>query len=132
MIKKLIFIMCFVPFPVFADELKVLPSIYVDNEIRENLIKYPEIIDNGYVLIEEERIAKLFFSPIPPDVNFEIENILLFSWSGSGQDEIEHNRDEDGIYNFVYKRGLTKDLVNHIKIYVLKKNDKFLFHRVLN
>jgi hypothetical protein len=45
MIKKLIFIMCFVPFPVFADELKALPSIYVDNEIRENLIKYPGIIE---------------------------------------------------------------------------------------
>jgi hypothetical protein len=124
-------IMCFVPFPVFASELAEIPSLYIAPEIRSDFIAYPKIIDNGYVLIEKYYEAQKFFRPVPPDADFTKENILVFAWGGSGEDKIDYDQDEEGVYHFVLKKGLTKDYVSHIKIFVLKKTDRFLFHRVL-
>ena len=125
-------IMCFVPFPIFAGELAEIPSLYIAPEIRSDFIAYPKIIDNGYVLIEKYYDAQKFFRPVPPDADFTKENILMFAWGGSGEDKIDYDQDEDGVYHFVLKKGLTKDYVSHIKIYVIKKNDRWLFHRVLD
>jgi hypothetical protein len=124
-------IMCFVPFPVFANDLQELPFFYIDIETRAQLNDYPATIDNGYVLIETISQAQTFFNPIPPDVDFDNQNVLMFAWGGSGGDKIDYDRDEDAVYHFVLKRGLTRDYRLHTKIYVLKKSDQFLFHRVL-
>lgn len=124
-------IMCFVPFPVFAAELPEIPSFYVAPEVRATLIDSPEVINNGYVLMQKVSQAQVFFRPVPPDADFTTENVLMFAWGGSGEDKIDYDQDEDGVYHFVLKKGLTKDYVSHIKIFVLKKHDEFLFHRVL-
>jgi len=124
-------IMCFVPFPVFATELPEIPSLYVAPEVRATLIDSPEVINNGYVLMQKVAQAQVFFRPVPPDADFTTENVLMFAWGGSGEDKIDYDQDEDGVYHFVLKKGMTKDYVSHIKIFVLKKNDEFLFHRVL-
>ena len=124
-------IMCFVPFPIFAGELQEIPNLYVAPEVRATLIDSPETIRNGYVLIEKYYDAQTFFRPVPPDADFTKENVLMFAWGGSGGDKIEYDQDEEGVYHFVLKRGLTKDYVSHIKIYVINKNDRWLFHRVL-
>lgn len=124
-------IMCFVPVPVFANDLKELPFFYIDIETRTQLEDYPQTISNGYVVIESISQAQKFFNPIPPDVDFDSENVIMFVWGGSGQDKIDYDRDEDAVYNFVYKRGMTKDYYLHTKLYVMKKRDRFIFHRVL-
>ena len=125
-------IMCFVPFPIFAGELQEIPNFYVAPEVRATLIDSPELINNGYVLIQKVHQAQVFFKPVPPDADFTTENVLLFAWGGSGQDRIDYDQDKDGVYHFVLKKGMTRDYVSHIKIFVLKKNDEFLFHRVLD
>jgi len=124
-------VMCFVPFPVFATELPEIPSLYVAPEVRATLIDSPEVINNGYVLMQKVSQSQVFFRPVPPDADFTTENVLMFAWGGSGEDKIDYDQDEDGVYHFVLKKGMTKDYVSHIKIFVLKKNDEFLFHRVL-
>ena len=123
--------MCFVPFPVFADDLKELPFFYIDIETRSQLEDNPESIQNGYVVIESISQAQRFFNPVPPDVDFDKESVIMFAWGGSGQDNIDYDRDEDAVYHFVYKRGMTRDYRLHTKLYVIKKQDHFIFHRVL-
>jgi hypothetical protein len=124
-------IMCFVPFPIFAGELTEVPSLYLTNEFRQSMNDYPVDVENGYILIEKISQAQKYMRPIPPDVDFDKENLLLFVWGGSGQDKIDYDQDEE-VYNFVLKRGLTRDYRLHLKLYVLKKTDNFIFHRVLH
>lgn len=124
-------IMCFVPFPIFAGELTEIPSLYISPEAREAFENNPEAFANGYALLEKVYHAQTFMRPVPPDIEFDKENVIMFVWGGSGGDKIEYDQDEEGVYHFVLKRGLTKDYVSHIKIYVINKNDRWLFHRVL-
>ena len=116
----------------FADgELKKVPEFYVSPELRGLVAEYPTAIANGYVFIDKISEAQNFFRPIPPDANFEEENIIFFAWNGSKNDTIDYEKDEEGTYHFVLKRGESTDLIEHIKIFVINKSDEFLFHRVL-
>lgn len=48
---------------------------------------------------------------------FETHDVLLFEWSGSGQDELVIHNIEDGVCIFEYKRGRTRDLKHHIEAF---------------
>ena len=58
-------------------------------------------------------------------IDFEKQKVLVFRWSGSGQDSLtvkaEPNEKKPDQPHFVfhYKRGLTKDLRPHAKVYLL-------------
>ena len=127
----LLVLSCF--FSLENESIKEIPSIYIKPEVREIFYDYPLIIENGYVFLDNKNKAQGFFDPIPPEANFDRQNIIIFAWKGSGQDKIDYEYDNIGkIHNFVYKRGLTKDHKEHVKIISINKEEKWLFHRVLD
>lgn len=58
------------------------------------------------------------------EVNFEKQQLVLFHWSGSGQDKVTPVT-RDGKVVFEVKRGLTKDLRNHALLFALAKETKW-------
>lgn len=114
-----------------ADEIKEIPSFYLRPELYQSFADYPFIIQNGYAFIDSFQKAEKYFDHLPPEVNFDSEQVVVFAWNGSGQDKIEYEKMEN-VYHFVYKRGQTKDLKQHIKIVSIPKKNEWIFHRVLD
>jgi len=116
----------------FADEqIKNIPAIYVSPELTGLVAEYPAAVINGYIFIDNINQAERFFRPIPPDINLQKENVIIFAWNGSSVDKIDHEKDENNMHHFVLKRGKANDLYEHVKIYAINKEEEFLFHRVL-
>lgn len=60
------------------------------------------------------------------EVNFKKEYLLLFRWAGSGGDRLSFTSDEKtGEVSFALKRGLTRDLRSHVKLFALPKAAKY-------
>jgi len=114
----------------FANELKEVPSIYINPKLEKVFWEHPSIISNGYVVVNDLKKANYFFDHIPPDANFDSQDIIIFAWSGSTDDCIDYSA-EEATYHFVYKKGMTQELTKHIKLFVMDKNDNWLYHRVL-
>ena len=51
-------------------------------------------------------------------VDLKKEYLLLFQWSGSGQDKLEM-KEEKGTVTFSYVRGRTRDLRRHARLFAL-------------
>ncbi len=60
-------------------------------------------------------------------VDFKKQMLLVFIWQGSGQDKLDYTVAESfpEQIQFAYKRGFTKDLREHVHIYVLRNNVKW-------
>ena len=114
----------------FGEELKEIPAIYLRPELYNSVVEYPLVIQNGYAFVDSVQMAEKYFDHLPPEVNFDSEQVVIFAWNGSGQDKIEYEKMED-VYHFVYKRGQTKDLQQHIKIVSIPKKNNWLYHRVI-
>ncbi|MDY3552200.1 hypothetical protein R5W24_001280 [Gemmata sp. JC717] len=57
-------------------------------------------------------------------VNFENEKLLVFAWDGSGQDKIAvtgETKDGKSVLTLTYTPGLTRDLRQHVKLFVVPK-----------
>ncbi|MEZ6140253.1 MAG: hypothetical protein R3B84_06760 [Zavarzinella sp.] len=61
---------------------------------------------------------------IQKQVDFKVVKIILFQWSGSGMDELTAVVDKENVI-FHYKRGLTKDLRSHAKVFMIPKKSNF-------
>lgn len=61
---------------------------------------------------------------IQKQVDFKVVKVILFQWSGSGMDELTAVVDKENVI-FHYKRGLTKDLRSHAKVFMIPKKSKF-------
>lgn len=122
-------IFCNVAFP---ENLKEIPYIYLNEETRNTVNSYPaQLNDEGFIFLTSISMAQKVYDHLPPDVNFDSENVIVFSWGGSGGDYIVYDKDQsEDVYHFVLKRGLTRDYRSHIKMYVIPKNSSFLFHKV--
>jgi len=61
---------------------------------------------------------------ITEQVDFAEHKLLVFRWAGSGQDKLTYAVMESFPEQiaFEYRRGLTRDLRQHFKAYVLRKN----------
>jgi len=60
-------------------------------------------------------------------VDFTKQQLLIFAWSGSGQDKITYDvgeSDPEQIF-FTYQPGRTRDLRPHLYVYVLRSNVKW-------
>ena len=57
-------------------------------------------------------------------VDFDQQVMLVFAWRGSGQDELSYVVAESypEQVTFSHQKGRTRDLREHVKIYVLRKN----------
>ena len=113
------------------DKIKEIPSIYIRPVLYNSLYNHPPVLKNGYVLVEDIETAKKFFDTLPPDANFDKEDVIIFAWNGSEDDKVDYSLDEE-TYHFVYKRGVSKNNIQHFKIVVLPKKNDWLFHRVLD
>lgn len=114
----------------FANDLPEIPAIYINPKLEKIFWDHPSVVSNGYVVVDDFQKAQYFFDHLPPDADFDSDNVIIFAWQGSGEDKIEYTRD-DTTYHFVYKKGMTKDLRQHVKLFVMKKNHNWLYHRVL-
>lgn len=113
------------------DSVKEIPSFYLRPELYNTVSEYPLVIQNGYAFVDNYTLAERYFDHLPPEVNFDAEQVVIFAWNGSGQDKIEYEKIDD-VYHFVYKRGKTKDLKQHLKIVSVPKKNEWIFHRVLD
>ena len=60
---------------------------------------------------------------VKKQVNFEKEKLVVFAWSGSGGDRIAGEPSKDGkSAEFTYRIGLTFDLRQHVKLFVVPKD----------
>lgn len=62
---------------------------------------------------------------ISKKVNFKKEYLVLFRWSGSGQDRVSYTTDKNGDVTFAFKRGFTRDLRMHSKLFAIPKSAKY-------
>jgi hypothetical protein len=62
---------------------------------------------------------------ISKQVNFKKEYLLLFRWAGSGGDRVTFTTDKNGDVTFAFKRGLTRDLRMHSKLFAVPKDNKY-------
>ena len=60
---------------------------------------------------------------IAKQVDFKNEVVLLFAWSGSGGDKLTMTEKKGAV--FTLKRGLTRDLRMHTKVFALPKSLKY-------
>ncbi len=61
------------------------------------------------------------------EVDFAKEQLILFSWAGSGQDQItaDDEKSKDGEVMFRYKPGRTRDLRPHLRLFAIAKDAKW-------
>lgn len=70
----------------------------------------------------KEELAKLI-----KEVDFSKQIVLIFAWRGSGQDRLQYTVAESApeSVTFTLTRGRTKDLHEHVHIYILGANVKW-------
>lgn len=113
------------------EDVREIPTFYLRPEIYNSVVEHPAVISNGYAFVDSVQLADKYFDHLPPEVNFDAEQVVIFAWNGSGQDKIEYEKIDD-VYHFVYKRGQTRDLKQHLKIVSVPKKNEWIFHRVLD
>ena len=91
--------------------------------LRSKLPRNP--VTKPFVIRDGKELAKVFAdeadqAALGKQADLDKQFLLLFSWSGSGQDMLAH-QERDGKVVFKYTRGLTRDLRYHVKLYALKK-----------
>ena len=83
----------------------------------------PMVIDSDKTLeklIAEQKTR----DQIKSQVDFQKEQVLLFAWSGSGQDRITYDIKEGKEkvdITFAYLAGATDDLKHHVRVFALPK-----------
>lgn len=83
------------------------------------------------VLKSDKDAAKHFdkkqLASLKKSVDFKQQIVLVFAWQGSGRDTLGATVAESypEQITFTYKRGLTRDLRRHIRVYALRSNVKW-------
>jgi hypothetical protein len=72
----------------------------------------------------EESFSKEELAKLTKRVDFGAQYVVLFAWSGSGEDRLEYAVRESPLERvvFTYRPGSTKDLRKHVRIYALRSN----------
>ena len=72
----------------------------------------------------EELFGKEAAKGIGKEVDFTKQYLLVFLWQGSGGDKLNFTVAESNPehFSFSMKRGLTRDLRQHMQVYVLRSN----------
>ena len=82
------------------------------------------------VIYSVDEITKYFDAKnsanLKSKVDFSQQEVLVFAWRGSGQDRIEYEVLESfpEQIRFIYRRGRTRDLRQHFKIFVVRSDVK--------
>jgi hypothetical protein len=72
--------------------------------------------------LDEQRQKKL-----QEQVNFDQQTLLVFAWSGSGQDRIQFESNDESPVEIVFTRkpGRTRDLRRHVRAFAIPKEAKW-------
>ena len=75
-------------------------------------------------LIQDKKLSKTYSK----HVDWEKQVVLVFRWSGSGQDQLETRTkgEEPVTVQFVYRRGRTRDLRPHLKLFVIERGVQWI------
>lgn len=78
--------------------------------------------DDAAAYFDKDELEKL-----DKQVDFKKQVLLVFAWQGSGQDQLDVAVGESfpEVLMFSYKRGRTKDLRTHVKIFAARENVRF-------
>ncbi len=84
---------------------------------------------NKPLVVESPEAAGKYFADgdltkLKGQVDFKQQKLLIFAWAGSGQDQLTFTVAESYPEQiiFQYKRGLTKDLHKHVRLFALRSN----------
>lgn len=74
-----------------------------------------------------EAVAK----EVAKEVDFDKQLVLVFAWSGSGQDKVTAKEDAENKGNviFQYRPGRTRDLRPHVHVFAVRKDSKWKIQR---
>jgi hypothetical protein len=103
-----------------AREIKVKGLPTVERAMLNKPTKLEDEAAMKKVIIDEEAQKA-----IAKQVNFKKEYLLLFQWSGSGGDKLSFTTPKAGEVTFTVKRGLTRDLRQHAKLFAIPKDSKY-------
>jgi len=98
--------------------------IYVELQPNRGAFGDPQVIESLDELksqVDDEKARK----QIAEQVDFDKQKLLLFRWSGSGQDKLAidlKETDKQQTATVTYKRGRTRDLRPHTYLFVLPKD----------
>ncbi len=99
--------------------------------VRPKVSVYKDSSHNKPLVIRNEKDAAKYFAAgdvvlLSKQVDFKNQTVLVFAWSGSGQDkltyEVLESYPEQIVFN--YTRGRTKDLRPHVYVFALRSNVK--------
>jgi hypothetical protein len=85
--------------------------------------------DKPRVINSERELEQVFTNQTVQDqlnraVNFNQQKLLLFAWSGSGGDRLDHKVEGQEVV-FQFKPGVTKDLRAHVELFALAKDTPY-------
>ena len=112
--------------PAHHDPITELKDLSAEEAVFKGASKTKPVVvkslKNGAKYFGKEALAK-----ISKAVDFEKQSVLVFAWKGSGQDRLQYVVKESFPEQimFSYKRGRTKDLKSHLKVYVLRSDVKW-------
>lgn len=95
-------------------ELKVTP-------VRGGMAAEPTVIKSAEELAKDP-VLKDAADDIKKSVDFTKEKLLVFAWSGSGQDKVTvtgETKDGKTALTVEYTRGFTRDLRSHVKLFIV-------------
>ena len=114
---------------------KVKPHSGPIVQFKQLKVKKKAFEDSGYqkaILIKTEKDAKKYFdketlAKVAKVVDMDARHIVVFAWRGSGRDSIRFDVMESYPEQvaFTFRRGRTRDLREHVKVFSLRKNVKW-------
>ncbi|MDB4777848.1 hypothetical protein OAG68_00160 [bacterium] len=104
------------------------PIEEIDGIVLEDKI-FDAVDENRMLLLASLKDAKAHlsagnFEKLAAEVDFETQRVVVFAWRGSGRDQISFSIAESYPEQiaFQFSRGMTRDLVEHQKIFALRSN----------
>src|SRR5262249_41031259 len=105
----------------------------IDLKAKEIATVHPKVgkaLEPSEIKTAEELSKSVLFATgsaekVAKEVNFEKEKLVLFVWSGSGQDKITGalvTGEKKVTAQFVFSPGFTKDLRRHFLVFVVPKD----------
>jgi hypothetical protein len=105
--------------------LGILGAIVAEDKSVVRELEAPKIKGTGKAtapkIIRSEEELKKILPDYKADVDFKKERLVLFTWSGSGQDKITYKGDAK-LVTFTVNYGLTRDLREHVKLFAVPKD----------
>lgn len=94
---------------------------------RRGSVKRPTVVRNAKAL--DDAIAdKAIAEQVKKQVNFRKQDLLVFSWGGSGQDKLTAriaSEEGKGKIAFEYQAGFTRDFRPHSHLFAIRKGAKW-------